>query len=146
MLNLRDWDLKKYLPGFISVVFVTIAGVYSGLSSQLLYSAIFAVSAIILHMLHRDSFYKWFLEVISLGNIAYIIYEIFVNTIYYELNLHFRFRDWDSTNLPYSDAFQLDTLTKIPPIVWGVLWIIILILIFLMNSVFKKPAEKSDDD
>ena len=140
VIYLKETPLKKYVPGIFALFFIWIASAFSSVSSQLLYASIFAGLAVILHMLHRDSAYEWIIEVISMSNIAYILNDIGVNTVYYELNIHFKFVPWGDYNR-YTDAIQLETLTGVPPIAWGIIW---LILIFIACYVFLDVANVPD--
>jgi hypothetical protein len=144
VIHLKETPSKKYAPGVFALFFIAVAGIYSGISRQLLYSAIFAGVAVVLHMLHKNSVYEMVLEVISVSNITYIIYDIAINTVYYELNLHFKFSKWINY-IPYSDALQLQVLTGIPPIVWGIIWIIlILVNCFIFLDVSDDPSSNTD--
>lgn len=140
LIQLKNTTAKKYVPGVFALFFIAIAGTYSGLSRQLLYSAVFAAIAVVLHMLHKNSVYEWVIEVISISNIAYIVYDIAINSVYYHLSTKFGFANLKNY-IPYSDAIQLETLTGIPPFVWGIIWIVlILVSCFVFLDVEDAPA------
>jgi hypothetical protein len=135
-LYLKQTSSKRFMPGIFAIAFVSIAYTYAGISHHLLYAALFAGFAIVLHMIHKDPFYDYLLNIIAMANFAFILFDVLYNTIYYELNLIFGLSSW-KRDIPYSDALQLQNLTRIPPLLWGILWGIILLtcsVVFLIEK------------
>jgi hypothetical protein len=122
ILLLKNTRFKKYIIGFIAIIFLGVTFRYSGIISfTMLYSVIFAVFAIIVYMIQNERLNDWVIEIIGIGSVTYAIYDTFVDTVLLQVNNMFGF--FNIGSMPVTDAVLLARLTHIPAIVWGVLWL-----------------------
>jgi hypothetical protein len=142
-LYLKTSALKKYTPGLFAIAFVSVTYVYAGVSPHLLYAALFAGFALVLHMINRDRFFDYTLNILAMSNLAYVLYEVFYNNIYYWIIQKTGFRSWTKEIPVYSDAIQLETLTRVPAILWGLLWAIVIIFCCILFLIRKAESETS---
>jgi hypothetical protein len=138
-LYLKQTSSKRFMPGIFAIAFVSIAYTYAGISQHLLYASLFAGFAIILHMMNKEVFFDYLLDIIAMANFAFILFDVLYYTLYYELNLIFGLSSW-KREIPYSDAIQLQNLTRIPPLLWGILWGIILVACSVLFLIKKNVA------
>jgi hypothetical protein len=136
---LKNTAFRKYIIGFIAILFLAVTFRFSGIVSfTMLYSVIFAVFALILYMIQNDKLNEWVIEIIGIGSITYAIYDTFVDTVLMQIN--YQFDLFRVGNMPATDAVMLSRLTHIPAIVWGVVWLAI--AIFAVYRIFLKGNKK----
>ncbi len=122
ILLLRNTKFKKYIIGFIAIIFLGVTFRYSGIISfTMLYSVIFAAFAIIVYMVQNEKLHDWVIEIIGIGSVTYAIYDTFVDTVLLQVN--YQFGLFRLGTMPVTDAVLLSRLTHIPAIVWGVIWL-----------------------
>lgn len=125
ILYLKRTAFKKFILGAVALLLLFVAVRFSGLSFTLLYSALFAAFVLLLYMVRNDKIDDWVLDVIGVAAVAYSIYDILVDTILLQINLHFQLiRGWGSSQ-PLTDAVQLERMTHVPAVIWGLLWLAI---------------------
>lgn len=132
---------KKYILGTLAIVLLGVTIRFSGLSFSLLYAAIFAVAVILLYMLQNENVNEWVIDIIGISAIAYAVYDTFVDTILLQLNKYFHVIGGWNGSRSVTDAMQLAKMTKIPAIVWGIIWLAI--AIFAINAVLLKTPKAS---
>ena len=141
ILLLKNTKFKKYIIGVIAIIFLLVTFRYSGIISfTMLYSVIFAVFAIIIYMIQNEKLNDWVIEIIGIGSVTYAIYDTFVDTILMQVNHQFGLFSWGE--MPKTDAVQLASLTHIPAIVWGIIWLAISIFV-IYSTLFKKRKGKT---
>lgn len=143
ILLLKNTKFKKYIIGFIALVFLGVTFKYSGIISfTMLYSVIFAAFAIVIYMLQNDKLHDWVIEIIGIGSVTYAIYDTFVDTVLLQVNNVFGLFSFGP--MPVTDAVLLARLTHIPAVVWGVLWLgVALFAIYKVLFKGKGKAAKS---
>lgn len=143
LIRLKDSPTKKYAVGILALFYLAIAVKFANTPSHILYAALFAGVAIAIHLIQKEDFYSWIMDVVAGANFAYVFYEVFVNIIYYELNAYFHFAKWTKA-IPYSDALQLQNLTHIPAVVWGGFWLVAFIFTFFLYLRSRAEEEASE--
>lgn len=124
ILLLKNTKFKKYIIGFIAIIFLGVTFKYSGIISfTMLYSVIFAAFAIIVYMIQNERLHDWVIEIIGIGSVTYAIYDTFVDTVLLQVNDMFGL--FRVGQMPVTDAVLIARLTHIPAVVWGVLWLAI---------------------
>ncbi|MCX7710320.1 MAG: M50 family metallopeptidase [Clostridia bacterium] len=141
ILHLKRTSYKKYILGTLAIVFLTISIKFSGFSFTLLYSILFAVAVLMLYMVQSEKLNDWIIDIIGIASVAYAVYDTFVDTILLQLNLQFHLIEGWGGKQPMTDAVQLQQLTHIPAIVWGVLWMAI--ALFAVYTTLLKSAGKA---
>ncbi|MDF2985797.1 MAG: hypothetical protein K0R50_1307 [Eubacterium sp.] len=122
ILLLRNTKFKKYIIGFIAIIFLGVTFRYSGIISfTMLYSVIFAAFAIIVYMVQNERLHDWVIEIIGIGSVTYAIYDTFVDTVLLQVN--YQFGLFSLGKMPVTDAVLLSRLTHIPAVVWGIIWL-----------------------
>lgn len=137
ILYLKRTKLKKFILGFLAIIFLAVAIGYSGISLTLLFAAVFASIVIIVYMVNNEKLTDWLIDILGISSVAYAIYDTFVDTILMQFfinNKMFLF----GGSAPVTDAVRLAQMTHIPAIVWGIIWIAISIL--AVKIVVLKPA------
>ena len=129
ILVLGRTAFKKYLLGTLGLIFLGVTAKFSGvLSFAFLYAVIFTAIVLVIYMIQNEKLNDWAIDVLGISSVAYAIYDTFVDTILLQINLYFHvLKGWHGSR-PVTDAMQLAQLTKIPAIVWGVIWLVISIL------------------
>lgn len=140
ILYLKRTPVKRYILGFLAILFLGISLKFSGFSFTLLYSIIFAVFVLLLYMIHNEKIDDWVIDIIGITSVAYAVYDTFIDTIIYELNkqLHI-ISGWNGRQM--TDAVQLAGMTHIPAAVWGILWL--LAAVFSVYTVLIKQGGKA---
>lgn len=124
ILVLKNTRFKKYIIGFIAIIFLGVTFKYSGIISfTMLYSVIFAAFAIIVYMIQNERLHDWVVEIIGIGSVTYAIYDTFVDTVLLQVNDMFGL--FRVGPMPVTDAVLIARLTHIPAVVWGILWLVI---------------------
>jgi hypothetical protein len=123
ILYLKSTRFKNYILGTAAALLLVVSIRYSSLSFTLLYSVIFAVAVIVLYMLQNDKLNDWVIDIIGVASAAYAVYDIFVDTILLQLNLKLQLIGGWNPAQPVTDAVQLQRMTGIPAILWGIIWL-----------------------
>lgn len=125
ILYLKKTWIKNYILGTAAALLLAVSIRYSSFSFTLLYSVAFAVAIIILYMLQNERLNDWIIDIIGVASAAYAVYDIFVDTILLQINLKLHLINGWKVEQPLTDAVQLQTLTGIPAILWGIIWLVI---------------------
>lgn len=141
ILYLKKTSLRKYILGTLAIVFLVVSIKFSGFSFTLVYSILFAVAVLVLYMIQNDRLTDWVIDIFGVASAAYAIYDTFVDTILLQLNVHFQLLKGWGGKQPFTDAVQLEKLTFIPAIVWGIIWMFI--AFFAVYSTLLKGSSKS---
>lgn len=140
ILLLKNTKFKKYIIGFIAIIFLGVTLRYSGIISfTMLYSVIFAAFAIIVYMIQNDTLHDWVIEIIGIGSVTYAIYDTFVDTVLLQVNNMFGL--FRVGQMPVTDAVLLARLTHIPAAVWGVIWLVV--AVFAIYSILFKRRSRT---
>lgn len=136
ILYLGRTNFKKYVLGSLAIIFLLVTIKFSSFSPALLYAVLFAGMVIVLYMLQNEKVNSWIIDILGISSVAYAIYDTFVDTILLQLNIYFNIIKGWSVNQPVTDAVQLQHMTGIPAIVWGIIWFGIALLA-VNATVFK---------
>lgn len=127
ILYLRRTSIKHYILGFISIIFLFVAIRFSGFSFTLVYSSLFVAFALVIYMIQSETVDEWVIDIIGIASVSYAIYDVFVDTIMLQINTSLGLiRGWSGA--PRTDAQALAQLTGIPAVLWGVIWLAIMLL------------------
>ncbi len=141
-ISLKSSIIKTYATSMFAISFLLLAYVYSGISEHLLYAGILAIVALVLQMVNKDNFYNYTLNVLGLSSLAFIIYDLIFGSLSYSYKLGFgNFQ----SDIPYSGAIQLETLTGLPLIVWVLIWSIITFVTCIL-LVMERPTEETEEE
>jgi len=135
ILYLKKTPLKKFVPGIIAIILLTVSIKYGDFKFELFYSIIFAAAVIIIYMVQNDKVIDWALDIIGVSSVAYAVYDTFVDTILVKLKFPLQMIGGRANG---SDADQLARIWPyIPSVIWGLFWLIIClfaIYMFLIKS------------
>ncbi len=141
ILMLKNTRFKKYIIGVIAIIFLAVTFKYSGIISfTMLYSVIFAALALVIYMIQNDNLNDWVIEIIGIGSVTYAIYDTFVDTVLLQVN--YQFGLFNFGEMPKTDAVQLASLTHIPAIIWGVIWLAISVFA-IYATLFRRKQKVS---
>ncbi len=140
ILKIKDTKWGRFVPGILAILLLGVSIKFSGFSFTLLYSCLFAAFVILLYMLQKEELYGWVMDVIGISSLAYAFYDIFVDTILYEVNKYWHFAGGWRQGEPVTDAVLLWQITGIPAIAWGMIWL--LIGIISVNAVLLEPMRR----
>jgi hypothetical protein len=139
IIYLSRTAFKRYIMGTLAIAFLAVTIKFSGFSFALLYSIIFAAVVLVLYMVQNEKLDDWVIDIMGISAVAYAVYDTFVDTILLQVNRYFHFiRGWNSKNV-MTDAMQLAQMTKIPAIIWGIIWLVIAAL--AINTVLLKTSK-----
>jgi len=142
ILYLKRTGFKKYTLGTLAIIFFILAVKFSNNSwSTLIISILFAAVVIVIYMLQNDKVFDWSVDIIGISCVAYAIYDIFVDTILFQINGMFHIVKGYGSTQHVTDAVLLQRLTHIPAVVWGVIWLAIALL--AVNAVLIKSNGSS---
>jgi len=136
ILYLGRTKFKNFIPGILAIVFSAICLKFSGFSFALFYAVCFGIVVIIIYMINKPEVIDWFIDIVGISSVAYAIYDTFVDTILIQVNLKFNILKGVKISQPLTDAFQLQKLTGIPAIIWGIIWLCI--AVFGINAIVLK--------
>jgi preprotein translocase subunit SecG len=125
ILYLKRTALKRFILGAAAVLLLGVSIAYGKSIFTIIYTAIFAGIILILYMLHNEKLNDWVIDIIGVASAAYAVYDTFVDTILLQINLRLHFIEGWKTIQPMTDAVQLQKMTHVPAVVWGVIWLII---------------------
>ncbi len=122
ILGLKRTAVKKYILGASAILLLGVSIAYGHSIFTIIYAAIFAGIVLLLYMLHNDKVNDWVIDILGICSAAYAVYDTFVDTILLQINLRLQwFRGWKPEQ-PLTDAVQLQKMTGIPAVVWGIIW------------------------
>ncbi|MCX8131752.1 MAG: M50 family metallopeptidase [Clostridia bacterium] len=139
IIYLSRTGFKKYILGTVAIALLAVTLRFSGPSFSLLYSVVFAVAVILLYMIQNERINEWVIDIIGISSIAYAVYDTFVDTILLQINRFFHvIKGWNGSR-HMTDAMQLAEMTKIPAIIWGIIWLAIAFI--AINAVLLKTPK-----
>lgn len=141
ILYLKRTSLKRFILGSAAILLLGVSIAYGKSVFTIMYAAIFAGFILLLYMLHNERLNDWVIDIIGVASAAYAVYDTFVDTILLQLNLKFHLIQGWKTTQPLTDAVQLEKMTRIPAIVWGIIWLVIACL--AIYSTIIKTGRKS---
>jgi len=141
ILYLKRTSLKKFILGAAAILLLGVSIAYGKSVFTIVYAAIFAGFVLLLYMIHNEKINDWVIDIIGVASAAYAVYDTFVDTILLQINLRFHWIQGWKTTQPLTDAVQLERMTHVPAIVWGIIWLVIAcMVIYSMISPGRKPA------
>lgn len=144
ILGLKRTSAKKYILGGSAILLLGVSIAYGKSVFTIIYTAIFAGLVLLLYMLRNDKLNDWIIDILGISSAAYAVYDTFVDTILLQINLRLQWiRGWKPTQ-PLTDAVQLQKMTGIPAVVWGIIWFsIACIALYFMISGKKSSGRRS---
>lgn len=130
ILWLKRTSLKKYILGVSAMLLLGVSIAYGKSVFTIIYAAIFAGMVLLLYMLHNEKLNDWVIDIIGVASAAYAVYDTFVDTILLQINLHFGLIPGWGAAQPMTDAMQLQKMTHVPAVVWGIIWLVIACVAF----------------
>lgn len=128
ILYLKRTALKRYILGAAAILLLGVSIAFGKSVFTIIYAAIFAGAILLLYMLHNEKLNDWIIDIIGVASAAYAVYDTFVDTILLQLNFRLHWIQGWKTTQPLTDAVQLQQMTHVPAMVWGVIWLIIAFL------------------
>ncbi len=125
ILYLKRTALKRFILGAAGILLLGVSIAYGKSVFTIIYAAIFAGVVLLLYMLHNEKLNDWVIDIIGVASAAYAVYDTFVDTILLQLNLRLHWIQGWKTVQPLTDAVQLERMTHVPAVVWGIIWLII---------------------
>lgn len=138
ILCLKRTVFRKYILGTLATILLTICIKFSEDFQTLLFVVVFTLVVLFLYMQQNEKIYDLAVDIIGITGAAYAVYDTFVDTILFQINLKFHIiNGWDGKT-PLTDAMQLAKMTPIPAMIWGILWLgIALFAIYI--TLLKSP-------
>ncbi|MEN6315393.1 MAG: M50 family metallopeptidase [Clostridiaceae bacterium] len=141
ILYLKRTSLKRFVLGAAAILLLGVSIAYGNSVFTIIYSAIFAGFVLLLYMLHNEKIYDWVVDIIGVASAAYAVYDTFVDTILLQLNFRLHWIQGWKTTQPLTDAVQLERMTHVPAIIWGIIWLVIACMaIYSVITPAGKPA------
>lgn len=125
ILYLKRTALKKFILGTAAILLLGVSIAYGKSVFTIIYAAVFAGFVLLLYMLHNEKINDWVIDIIGVACAAYAVYDTFVDTILLQLNLRLHWIQGWKTVQPQTDAVQLQQMTHVPAMLWGLLWLVI---------------------
>lgn len=125
ILYLKRTALKRFILGAAAILLLGVSISYGKSVFTIIYAAIFAGFVLLLYMLHNEKINDWVIDIIGVASAAYAVYDTFVDTILLQLNLRLHLIQGWKTFQPVTDAVQLEKMTHVPALVWGIIWLVI---------------------
>jgi len=143
ILGLKRTAVKKYILGASAILLLGVSIAYGHSIFTIVYAAIFAGFVLILHMLRNDRVNDWVVDILGICSAAYAVYDTFVDTILLQINLRLQwFRGWKPEQ-PMTDAVQLQNMTGVPAVVWGIIWFTIACIALYSMVLGSKKTTRS---
>lgn len=141
ILCLKRTSLKRFILGAAAILLLGVSIAYGKSVFTIIYAAIFAGFVLLLYMLHNEKINDWVIDIIGVASAAYAVYDTFVDTILLQLNLRLNWIQGWKTVQPLTDAVQLEKMTRVPAMIWGIIWLVIACLaIYSIITTGGKPA------
>lgn len=141
ILYLKRTALKRFILGVAAVLLLGVSIAYGESVFTIIYAAVFAGFVLLLYMLRNEKIYDWVVDIIGVASAAYAVYDTFVDTILLQINLRMHWIQGWKTSQPVTDAVQLERMTHVPAVVWGILWLTISCL--AIYSMIRKGGKPS---
>ena len=125
ILRLKRTFAGKYILGVSAVLLLGMSIAYGTSVFTIIYAAIFAGLVLIIYMMKNDRLNDWVIDIIGVIGVAYAVYDTFVDTILLEINRKLGLIPGWGASRAITDAVQLEQMTYVPAVVWGVIWLII---------------------
>lgn len=125
ILYLKRTFFKSFILGTAAILLLGVSIAYGKSVFTIMYAAIFAGFVLLLYMLRNEKVNDWVIDIIGVASAAYAVYDTFVDTILLQLNLKLHWIQGWKTTQPLTDAVQLEKMTNVPAMIWGILWLII---------------------
>lgn len=125
ILKLKKTFAGKYILGVSAILLLGMSIAYGKSLFTIIYAAIFAGLVLIIYMLKNDRVYDWVVDIIGVVGVTYAVYDTFVDTILLEINRKLGIVPGWGASRATTDAVQLEKMTHIPAVVWGILWLIV---------------------
>lgn len=140
ILLLKRTAFKKFLLGTAAILLLVVSIAYGQSAFTVIYSAIFAGFVLILYMLRNEKLNDWVIDILGIASAAYAVYDTFVDTILLQLNLRLHWIQGWKTVQPITDAVQLEQMTHVPAMIWGLIWLAIAVAAMYAVVIRPKPA------
>ena len=141
ILYLKRTALKRFILGVAAVLLLGVSIAYGESVFTIIYAAVFAGFVLLLYMLRNEKIYDWVVDIIGVASVAYAVYDTFVDTILLQINLRMHWIQGWKTSQPVTDAVQLERMTHVPAVVWGIIWLTISCL--AIYSMIRKGGKPS---
>ncbi len=125
ILYMKRTALKSFILGAAAILLLGVSIAYGKSIFTIISAAIFAGFVLLLYMLHNDKLNDWVIDIIGVASAAYAVYDTFVDTILLQLNLRLHWIQGWKTTQPLTDAVQLERMTHVPAVIWGILWLVL---------------------
>lgn len=129
ILKLMSSDLKKYLLGGTSLVYVLITLSYDGSIEHMKNLAVYLAFIIIIYMIQSQDLNDLAIRILAYSNILFVLYDTGINTIYARVGNFLGKEPVQNSIIFTDDTTKFFELTRINPILWGVFWFGITILV-----------------
>lgn len=140
ILWLKRTALRKYILGASAMLLLGVSIAYGKSVFTIIYAAIFAGMILLLYMLHNEKLNDWVIDIIGVTSAAYAIYDTFVDTILLQINLRLNLIPGWGASQPLTDAVQLQKMTHVPAVVWGIIWLVIACVAFYSTIMHGKRS------
>ncbi len=142
ILYLKRTALKNFILGTAGILLLGVSIAYGKSVFTIIYAGIFAGFVLLLYMLHNEKINDWVIDIIGVASAAYAVYDTFVDTILLQMNLKLHWIQGWKTVQPQTDAYQLQQMTHVPAVLWGLLWLILacLAIYSVVATGGKRPA------
>ena len=142
ILLLKRTFFKKFLLGTAAILLLVVSIAYGKSAFTIIYSAIFSGFVLILYMIRNEKLNDWVIDILGIASAAYAVYDTFVDTILLQLNLRLNWiQDWKTVQ-PMTDAVQLEQMTHVPAMLWGIIWLIIALAAMYAVIIKSKPSSR----
>lgn len=128
ILYIKRTSFKKIILGAAAILLLGVSIAYGESTFTIVYAAIFAGFVLLLYMMHNEKLNDWVIDILGVSSAAYAVYDTFVDTILLQINLRLHWiRGWKTVQ-PQTDAVQLEKMTHVPAVVWGIIWLVIALI------------------
>ncbi|MGI6669681.1 MAG: M50 family metallopeptidase [Acetivibrionales bacterium] len=124
ILRLKRTEAKKSIMGVAAILLLGVSIAYGKSVFTIVYAAIFSGFVLLLYMFRNDKLYDWVVDIIGVASVAYAVYDTFVDTILLHINMKLNLVQGLWTHQPVTDAMLLEEMTRIPAVVWGIIWLV----------------------
>ncbi len=143
ILNLKKTFVKKYILGASAILLLGVSIAYGKSVFTIIYASIFAGLILLLYMLRNERLNDWVIDIIGVTSAAYAVYDTFIDTILLEINAKLNIISGWGASRPLTDAVQIERMTHIPAVVWGIIWLIISCVAIYSTMTGKKRSTAS---
>lgn len=129
ILYLKGTYINKYLLGGIALFYASVTIWMVGTSYTMVYATIFLCITLVLYMIQNQKFNNWAIDIIAISSIAFVVYDTFIYTIFYQINKLLNIFDSGNALQRVTDCIRLEQLTGLPAIIWATIWLFISMLL-----------------